>query len=99
MRPMRLLPWTGSLALVAVVLLGPLTTARVAAAAPDEKPPVPVCWNVKTTICTDCPDSDSKYCDPRSSDGPFSKCIQTVSEPCEGFTCSDVDAEVGPPCN
>jgi hypothetical protein len=99
MHPTRLAPWTALLTLLALALLVPVTPARVAAPLPEEAPPVKMCWNIKTTICTDCAISDSKYCDPRSANGPFASCLQTTIEPCPGFTCADVQAELGPPCN
>ena len=86
----------GSTTLALLVLVAPSPTV---AAAPEQPPPPGGCWNVKTTICTDCPDEVSKYCDPRASDGPFAQCVQAVSEPCAGYTCSQVDAELGPPCD
>jgi len=99
MRPLRTLPWTATLILLALALLGPMGPTLVAAAPSEVVPPANKCWNIKTTICTDCALSDSKYCDPRAADGPFVSCLQDTIEPCPGFTCSDVQAELGPPCN
>lgn len=99
MRPTPLSTPTRALGLAALALLALLTPAPLAAAAPEEPPPPTNCWSLKTTICTDCADYVSKYCDPRSADGPFAQCMQSLIEVCPGFSCSDVDAQVGPPCD
>lgn len=70
-----------------------LASAEPASFVPDH------CWTIKTAICTDCAESDSKYCDPRTADGPYVSCLQSLTSPCAGFTCSSVSASVGPPCN
>ena len=85
------------MALVAALLVG--SFARSPAAAGPVPSPQDYCWTVKTTICTDCAESDSKYCDPRTSEGPFVSCIQSLTKPCAGFTCSSIDAKTGPPCS
>jgi len=98
MRLFRLASWTSVLALLAVAASGWLCApGRAASAAPAA--PQDGCWNLKTTICTDCADADSKYCDPRASEGPFTSCIQVLTEPCPGFTCSEIEVELGPPCS
>jgi len=99
MRSIRSLLRTCSAGLPPLALLALVAPTSPVAAASDQPPPPGGCWNVKTTICTDCPDEVSKYCDPRTADGPFAQCMQTVTEPCAGYNCSQVDAQVGPPCN
>jgi len=96
MKSLRLPIWTAGLALLALTAPIPLTPGRAAPAAPV---PEPLCWSIKTTICSDCAEADSKYCDPRSDEGPFATCLQELKSPCPGFTCSDVQASMGPPCN
>ena len=98
MRHLRFTPWTGLLVLSSLALLGTFTPGRAAPAPDPAPPPQEGCWNIKTSICTDCADADSKYCDPNASEGPFVSCIQTLTQPCPGFTCSMVDAKTGPPC-
>ena len=97
MRTRRLTTWTGALVLLALTAPIPLTPGSAAPAAP--LPEDPLCWSLKTTICSDCAEADSKYCDPRSAEGPFATCIQELKAPCPGFSCSDVQASMGPPCS
>jgi len=88
-------------ALLAVAMLGTVTTAR-APAPPSEPGDLPAkarCWSIKTVICTDCPSCISKLCDARASDGPFSECVPEQFEACPGYTCGDATGVVGPPCN
>jgi|SRR5688572_6922905 len=88
----------GLLALLAVFCAGSSQPWSVALATPA--PALQdYCWTVKTTICTDCAESDSKYCDPRTSEGPFFSCIQSLTKPCPGFSCSSAEASIGPPCS
>ena len=88
---LRTLNSKGPHALLAALLLGGIAgspaAARPARALQD------YCWTVKTTICTDCAESDSKYCDPRTSEGPYVTCVQSLTKPCTGFTCSAIDAK------
>jgi hypothetical protein len=97
MSPLRRFKPFALVALLAAVLLGGhawnLASAEPALVVQDH------CWTIKTTICTDCAESDSKYCDPRIAEGPYVSCIQSLTKPCDGFTCSAIDAKTGPPCN